>query len=525
METKNIIYINCFTDPWIKVAKTLQEKHGFEPVYWVGYQEDGSREMVAENFKNTIFQEDMEAWRGLFPEPIKSKVNETCVNIDFLRQYASNEEQAIKMLDRLDVDRYRFNFMERQRHVRNLFRSWTACIELLKPDLVVTPMLPHRVYDYCLWMLCRYYKIPFFVFNHTRFPGRYMLLNDFYTIGDLYVKDYKQALENMNEEMSLPDDVRECYEKNKLDYSTAAPAYMVTEDKTNMLWNSPFKVYKHTFARLIRERKNLFGEKGLLGSFVSLYYKENKNISIEQSKYPLRVYLKDTIANNKYKQNLLEYYEAKTVKPDYSEPYVIYFLHYQPEATTSPTGDIFVDQSLCIDMLLKNLPSNYKVYVKEHPHQFLAHREGHTSRMSFHYDDLLKNPRVKLMSTKESSFDLIANCKAIGTVCGTVGWESIVRGKPVVLFGISWYENYDKGVLRITDEASAKRMQDFIEGYQYDEHALLAYLEAVGKNTKLAYYYKTFYKDQLNITEEECVNNMVASIVEKYEEVKSKTNE
>lgn len=71
MEKKNIIYINCFTDPWIKVAKTLQEKHGYEPVYWVGYQEDGSREMVAENFKNTIFQEDMEAWRGLFPEPVK----------------------------------------------------------------------------------------------------------------------------------------------------------------------------------------------------------------------------------------------------------------------------------------------------------------------------------------------------------------------------------------------------------------------------------------------------------------------
>ena len=122
------------------------------------------------------------------------------------------------------------------------------------------------------------------------------------------------------------------------------------------------------------------------------------------------------------------------------------------------------------------------------------------------------------MSTNESSFDLIANCKAIGTVCGTVGWESIVRGKPVILFGISWYENDDKGVLRITDEASAKKMKGFIEDYKYDEHALLAYLEAVGKNTKLAYYYKAFYKDQLNITEEECVNNMVTSIVEKYEE-------
>ena len=188
MEIRKVIYINCFSDPWIEVAKTLQKKYGYEPVYWVGYQEDGSRKMVAENFPNAIFQEDMEAWRGLFPKSIADKADETYVNIDFLREYASNEEQAIKMLDRLDVDRYRFNFMERQRHVRNLFRSWTACIELLKPDMVITPMLPHRVYDYCSWMLCKFYKIPFLVFNHTRFPGRFMLMDDFYTIGDLYEK-------------------------------------------------------------------------------------------------------------------------------------------------------------------------------------------------------------------------------------------------------------------------------------------------------------------------------------------------
>lgn len=120
------------------------------------------------------------------------------------------------------------------------------------------------------------------------------------------------------------------------------------------------------------------------------------------------------------------------------------------------------------------------------------------------------------MSIKEPSFDLINNCMAIGTVCGTVGWESIVRGKPVVLFGVAWYENYDKGVLRVTDEASAKGMCQFIENYIYDEHALRAYLSAVGKNTQRAYYYKAFSKEDLNMTEDECVDNMVGSIVEKY---------
>ena len=86
MIKKSVIYINCFSDPWIKVAKALQDKHGYEPVYWVGYQEDGSRKMVAETFPNAIFQEDIEAWRGLFPKPVADKANETYVNVDFLRE-------------------------------------------------------------------------------------------------------------------------------------------------------------------------------------------------------------------------------------------------------------------------------------------------------------------------------------------------------------------------------------------------------------------------------------------------------
>jgi len=489
------------------------------PVYWTGYNDDNSRELVKKHFKDILYQGYNEAWRGIFPEPITTKAKETYLNVDCLRELASQEEQAIKMLDRQDVDRFSFNFMERQRHVRNLLRSWTACIELLKPDMVITPAIPHRVYDYTLWMLCKFYKIPFLVFNHTRFPGRYLFLDDFYTLGELFVKDYKIALGKKNEEMVLPDDVRECFEKNKLDYATAAPAFMISEDRNHLFWNSPLKVLKHTIARLIRERKDLL--KGRLRNWDDYYpyYKESAKISLEKSNYPINIYLKNHFKNNKYKKKLWEYYEARTVKPDYSEAYVIYFLHYQPEATTSPTGDIFVDQSLCIDMLLKNLPSEYKVYVKEHPHQFFAHKEGHTSRMQYLYDDLLKNPRVRLISTKEGSFDLIANCKAISTVCGTVGWESIVRGKPVVLFGLSWYENYDKGVLRITDETSAKNIKEFIESYEYDEHALLAYLEAVGKNTKLAYYYKAKYKAILGLSEEQCVDNIIGSIIDKYNSI------
>ncbi len=518
---KKVIYLTCWSDPWISIAKKMQEEQGFYPVYWTGYNDDNSSELVKKHFKETIYQGYNDAWKGIFPEPIASKSNETCIDIDCLRDFASQEEQAIAMMDRQDVDRYSFNFMERQRHARNLLRGWTACIELLKPDMVITPMLPHRVYDYTLWIICKFRRIPYLVFNHTRFPGRYMLLDDFFTIGNMYVEDYHKALGKSVEQMELPADIKDCFEKNKLDYAQAAPSWMNTADKYDNLWNSPSKIIVRTMARLIKNRRRLFKDRMFLKRWDDeyLYYKEKKDVRIEDSNYPIGRYLKNQFSNLSYRKNLLKYYEKNTVKPDYNEPYVVYFLHYQPEATTSPTGDIFTDQRLCIDMLLKYLPKEYKVYVKEHPHQFMADRQGHSSRMSFFYDDLQKNPRVKLMSTKESSFDLIENCRAIGTVCGTVGWESMVREKPVILFGLSWYENFDKGVLRITDETSAKNMIEFIEGYEYDEHALLAYLEAVGKNTKLAYYYKAADKNTIGISEQQCVENIVSSIIEKYESI------
>ena len=37
----------------------------------------------------------------------------------------------------MDPDRYSFNFMERQSHFRKMIKYWTACINQLKPDIVI----------------------------------------------------------------------------------------------------------------------------------------------------------------------------------------------------------------------------------------------------------------------------------------------------------------------------------------------------------------------------------------------------
>lgn len=516
---KNVIYINCWVEPWIQVAKELRDKHGYAPAWWIGYsKEDDSHRLVPQEFPGIIYQDNADAWKGRFPKEVEAKAAETYLDADFLRKHSQYELQAIKMMDRVDMDRRSFNFMERQRHFRNMLKQWMAAIEIVKPDLVVSTAIPHRLYDYVLFWLCKERNIPFLMMEHTQFVGRFFFLRDnFYTIGDKFTHQwhfFEQSSDN-KWKSEIPEDISSRFEKVKLDYASAAPAYMAAEEKRKKQLDNKFFLLKTGLQKLATEYlPYLLGQPADTTIIGRSAYGKRANKKYEESEGNIYQNIFSLTHSFKYVKKLKKAYDALTSTPDYSEPYVIVFLHYQPEATTCPGGDIFVDQRLCVESLLKQLPNDWKVYVKEHPHQFLKKRIGHTSRMRDLYDDLAKCPRVKLIPTEVNTFDLIKHSQAISTITGTVGWEAIVRQKPVIAFGLCWYENYTKGVLRITDGESEKKIYDFIQNYKYDEQSLAAYLASVGKETRRAYYFKNAHKDNLGITEKECVDNLVAAITE-----------
>lgn len=514
---KNVIYINCWVDPWIKVAKLLQNECDLNPVWWIGYsRQDHSDSLVPSAFPEITFQDEVAAWKGQFPQEIEEKSYYCYLDVDFLRRHAHQELQIIKMMDRVDPDRYSFNFMERQRHYRNLLKKWSAVIDLKKVDMVISTEIPHRIYDYALFWLCQERGIPYVMMNHTPFAGRYLTLkNDFFSIGNRFVSDWHK-FESMSDIAStLPNDVKEYFEKVKNDYQTAAPQWM--RDKRNVVkyTSVPQRAYSY-LKRVFLGKSNLFSlfNHKPIKELGELSAAKNRLMKHEESYFTSLERIKHNHKKEQYLKDLLDYYESHTSQVDNNEPYVCLFLHYQPEATTSPAGDIFVDQKLCVDMLLKNLPEEYKVYVKEHRHQFLSNRPAQTSRMKDFYDDLRKNNRVKLISTTVDSFTLMQNAKAVATITGTVGWEAVVRQKPVIVFGIIWYENFSKGVLRITDDASAKNMLQFIENYQYDEQSLLAYLASFGKNTHRACYFRGDNKEEIGQTEDESARIVADSIRE-----------
>ncbi len=130
-------------------------------------------------------------------------------------------------------------------------------------------------------------------------------------------------------------------------------------------------------------------------------------------------------------------------KPNYADKYVFFALHFQPEATTLVCAPKYEKQLFFIDNLVKSLPSDTKLYVKEH-YAFLGHREpGFYNRLKQYGNVVLINPLAQ-------SKDLILHSEAVVTLTGTVGWEGMILGKPVIMAGKMFYQNAP-GVLHVDD--------------------------------------------------------------------------
>lgn len=501
------IYVCCIADPYLDVAVRLKEEKGIEPVYWIGAigssQEDVETPLK-NAFPNITYHGYIEAWHGVFPKEVEDVYSEEGIEIDFLKRFMPEEFQSLSMMDRLDYDRKSFNFMERERFFIMLVRKWMAVFRLYKPDIVIAANNPHRVFDHVLYLLCKYRGIRFISSMYTHFVGRMIMLDDFRKtniIGEIMDDAYMHNMQKEVSISSLPKDIQENYNRLHKSYQDAKPYYMNSFDKQN----AQNKNYLFLFRRFLKGHSLFKGENSLLNGQKRTIYK-NGALKPEDWHFSLWEWYSMRKKADKYKEFLLNHYSSISENPTLDVPYVAFFLHYQPEENTCPNADIFANQYLCILSLLKNLPKDVMIYVKEHPHQFMSHRQGQTRRIKEFYDDMAAIPRVKLINFSMDSFSLMENALAVSTVAGTAGWEAAVKGKPVIVFGISWYERM-KGVLRVTDDESAKHIYEFIQNYKFDNHSILAYLSTFAQKSYTAYNYFG-YKELTGYTHEESVENI-----------------
>ncbi len=137
-----------------------------------------------------------------------------------------------------------------------------------------------------------------------------------------------------------------------------------------------------------------------------------------------------------------------------NEPFVYFGLHLQPEKTTSSWGGKYCDQLLALEDLSKILPNGWKIYVKENP------KQSFFMRGEWFYKRLSLIPNVKVVPNNTNTYSLLKKCKLASTITGTLGWEAITGGKPVLIFGWgTWYKTFP-GVFEYREDLDLEKISN-----------------------------------------------------------------
>jgi hypothetical protein len=159
---------------------------------------------------------------------------------------------------------------------------------------------------------------------------------------------------------------------------------------------------------------------------------------------------------------------------DSSEKYVVYPIHFQPEASTLVQAPMYLDQLSLIQDIARSLPIGYRLYVKEH----LSNRGR---RPIAFYDAIAAIPSVRLLGPDVDTWSLIRGASAISVITGTMGWEGLLFGKPVITFGSVWFNalpHVYRGDRTPRDDLHALYARALFE-HRPDHEALLALIVAM----------------------------------------------
>ena len=336
------------------------------------------------------------------------------------------ERVAVKMMERLEP----FRQYQHQYGV-NLYylylRYWNHIIETHNINLFLSANVPHEGFDYIIYELCKLKNIPvIFLYHQSQVTDTAIIMRDWRENSPKLQQryEYLQKTIRENDEIKLGARFEEQYQSQISGGSSSIPFYMHEEATYK-------KIIKFNYARML-----LIPFKGRLGLLLSKVI--NPFVWIRF----FYLMFKQHFAKKLFDLYYRLYYNRISTYPDMSKPYIYVALQYQPELSTSPLADAFVDQTLIVSMISKFAPKDVLIYVKEHP------KQTSSCRNKRFYQGLFSTRNVVLARKDVSSFDLTNNARAVATSTGTPGWEALFREKPVMMFGSYIYQFAD-GVFNI----------------------------------------------------------------------------
>ncbi|MCJ7524168.1 MAG: hypothetical protein MUP71_02975, partial [Candidatus Aminicenantes bacterium] len=249
---------NCsFADPWLKVAEQLKVNYDVEPVYWIGYADDDSDRLVRQAFPAAVYHDYFDAWKGVFPKGFEENSWAHAPDPEEYGCYGEYELQALQLMDRMDFDQHSFSYSARRLLFRKFIRCWTYVIDHYGIDALISPSIPHRSFDFPLYLVCRQKGIKMLSFMSTPFlkSGRILVLTDLYHIPDRIKLAFQQKQES-DATQPLSEDTRGYISRINQSYDAAKPEIFQEDNRHHKGKPSVFLTGMKFFSEILKKNNS-----------------------------------------------------------------------------------------------------------------------------------------------------------------------------------------------------------------------------------------------------------------------------
>jgi hypothetical protein len=305
-------------------------------------------------------------------------------------------------------------YNESKRLYLNELRYWNHLLDTKHIDLVVMYHIPHQGYDYILYNLCKLKGIPVVHLDHLFMVDSIFAVEDW----EDSVVEVRDALQHLREQYKDP--------------ATPIPL--------SRNYEYYFQYYRgKKLAPWYQAKQSIFAKQ----SFLLKWWRRALKVLRRNPRQFFSTLASQQFWSRKIREHrTIRFYNRHVTVPDLNKPFIYLALHCQPEASTLPEAGAFMDQELIAQLIATYLPAGVSLYVKEHPGQ------GERFRSVEFYQSLLAIPAVSFIPKETDTYELIDRCIAVATATGTVGFEAIMRQKPVLMFG-HFFTQYGPGSFSI----------------------------------------------------------------------------
>ena len=489
MDKKKVIY-TCYQPYQILLAEQLRKEINFEPVYF--YSIPNVVQEIKTKFPEALVHDYFQAIKGVIPHECEH-IPEIIIDETILKKMSFHETVAIQMMNRLDISGT-MTYTDRWNLYIKQLAYWMGVLKYLEPDYVIMETAPHQNCDYILYALCQEFGYKVIMFCQTMYYDRIFAYDSLENGSTIIRNSYKNKIKDWKgEEISLTGVAKETLENNIGKYDPNLKPYIIPNlnsftsiENTNYFQKIIFLIFTN-IKRLFRYRSflkliNVIRE--LKNPSPHSYQKQKLKVISESNMNNLEYNLAINKADNRKKQLLRYYKTICSQEINLNHPFVYFPLHYQPEESSSPLGGYYADQLLIIDILSKSIPSDWKIFVKEHFSQFVHSFSGEVTRSEDYYNKIVSYKNVELVPMNYHSFELIDKCICSATITGTVAFETVCRGKLSILFGhANIYKECEGMYYTPTKELVADFIKLVKDGNKPNINKLKIWLQTMEENT------------------------------------------